>query len=85
MKMKRICFVTTLPVTLKTFVFPQAEYLLQNGWDVTLICAEEASFDKEIPRGARYIPVSFKRGIDPLGMPKAIFKLYLIFKRERFD
>ncbi|GAB6270313.1 MAG: hypothetical protein STSR0003_01520 [Smithella sp.] len=85
MKKKRICFVTTLPVTLKTFVFPQAEYLLQNGWDVTLICAEEASFDKEIPRGARYIPVSFKRGIDPLGMPKAIFKLYLIFKRERFD
>jgi glycosyltransferase involved in cell wall biosynthesis len=50
-----------------------------------LIGAEEASFDKEIARGARYIPVSFKRGIDPLGMPKAIFKLYLIFKRERFD
>lgn len=85
MKKKRICFVTTLPVTLKTFVFPQAEYLLQNGWDVTLICAEGATFDKEIPKGARYIPVPFKRGIDPLGMPKAIFKLYLIFKRERFD
>jgi glycosyltransferase involved in cell wall biosynthesis len=85
LKKKRACFVTTLPVTQKAFVFPQAEYLLRNGWDVTLICSEEASFDKEIPKGARYIPVSFKRGVDPLGMPKAIFDLYRIFQRERFD
>ncbi len=81
----RICFVTTLPITLKTFVFPQAKYLLQNGWDVTLICAEDASFEKTIPRGAGYIPVTFKRGIDPFGVPKAIFRLYRIFRRECFD
>jgi glycosyltransferase involved in cell wall biosynthesis len=85
LRKKRICFITTLPVTLKIFVFPQAEYLLRNGWDVTFICAEEASFYKEIPKGVRYIPMPFKRGIDPLGMPKAIFKLYRVFQRERFD
>ncbi|HOQ43236.1 MAG TPA: glycosyltransferase [Smithellaceae bacterium] len=85
MKKKRICFVTTLPVTLKAFVFPQAEYLLRNGWDVTFVCAEEASFDQEIPKGARYVPVPFRRGVDPLGVPRAILKLYRMFKRECFD
>jgi glycosyltransferase involved in cell wall biosynthesis len=83
--MKKICFVTTLPVTIKAFVLPQAKYLLQNGWDVTLICAEDEAFFKEIPNGIRYIPMPFKRGIDPLGIPWAIFKLYRIFKRESFD
>lgn len=82
---KRICFVTTLPITLKAFVLPQAKYLLQNGWDVTLICAEDEAFFNDIPNGIRYIPMPFKRGIDPLGIARAIFKLYRIFKRERFD
>lgn len=82
---KRICFVTTLPVTLKAFVLPQAKYLLQHGWDVTLICAEDAAFFKDIPNGVKYIPIPFKRGIDPFGIPRAILKLYRMFKRERFD
>lgn len=83
--MKKICFVTTLPITLKLFVLKQAKYLLQNGWDVTFICATDAAFFKDIPNGVRYIPVPFKRGIDLFGIPRAIFKLYRIFKRERFD
>jgi len=82
---KRICFVTTLPVTLKAFVRPQAESLLRNGWDVTWICAEDSNFRHEVPEGVRYIPLAFKRGIDPLGVPRAIFTLYQLFKRERFD
>ncbi|MDR4508575.1 MAG: glycosyltransferase [Candidatus Brocadiaceae bacterium] len=81
---KRICFVTTLPVTIKAFVRPQAEYLLRNGWHVTWICAEEADFCKDIPNGIKYIPLPFKRGIDPFGIPMLILKLYRLFKRERF-
>ncbi|NVO01032.1 MAG: glycosyltransferase [Geobacteraceae bacterium] len=82
---KRICFVTTLPVTLKAFVRPQAEYLINNGWEVTWICAEDANFHNELPDGVRYIPLPFKRGIDPFGVPKAIMSLYKLFKREHFD
>jgi glycosyltransferase involved in cell wall biosynthesis len=82
---KRICFVTTLPVTLKAFVRPQTEYLILNGWDVTWICAEDSNFHHELPDGVKYIPLPFKRGIDLLGVPRAIFLLYRVFKRERFD
>jgi glycosyltransferase involved in cell wall biosynthesis len=82
---KRICFVTTLPRTLKAFVRPQAEYLLRYGWDVTWICADDSDFYTEVLEGVRYIPLPFKRGIDFWGVPRAILLLYNIFKRERFD
>jgi glycosyltransferase involved in cell wall biosynthesis len=82
---KRICFVTTLLTTLKAFVLPQTEYLLSRGWDVTWVCAEGADSSKDIPEGVRYVPLPFKRGIDPLGLLRVIPKLYRLFRRERFD
>ncbi len=82
---KKICFITTLPITLKTFVRPQAEYLIQNGWDVTWICASDSHLSEELPSSVKYIPLLFKRGIDPFGLPRAIINLFKIFKRERFD
>ena len=84
-KKKRICFVTTLPVTLNAFVRPQAEFLVHNGWDVTWICAEDSSFYHEVPEGVNYIPLPFKRGVDLFGVPRAIFTLYKLFKHECFD
>ncbi|MBC8453446.1 glycosyltransferase [PVC group bacterium] len=82
---KRICFITTLPVTLKCFVFPQAEYLLNNGWDVTCVCAEDPDLPQDIPEGIRYVPFAFKRGIDLWGAPGAIIRLNKFFKRECFN
>lgn len=82
---KRICFVTTMSVTLKAFVYPQAVALLRNGWDVTFVCSKDLDFQQEIPEGIRYIPLPFKRGIDPFGVPNAIVTLYRLFKREPFD
>jgi glycosyltransferase involved in cell wall biosynthesis len=82
---KRICFVATMPVTLLAFVRPQAEFLLLNGWDVTWVCAHDSNFTQKVPKGVRYIPMPFRRGIHFFGIPKAIFLLYQLFKREQFD
>lgn len=82
---KRICFIATLPATLKAFVRPQSEYLLHNGWDVTWICAEDPNFYRDVSEEVRYIPLPFKRGIDFFGVPRAIFSLYRLFVREHFD
>ncbi len=85
MNKKRICFITTLPVTLKSFVCPQAEFLLHNGWDVTWVCAEDSTFRSEVPFGIKYISIPLKRGIDPFGLLRSAFALYLLFRSERFD
>ena len=84
-KQKKICFVVTLPVTFKAFVCPQAEVLVQNGWDVTFVCAEDPFFSADIPKGVRYIPVRMKRGIDFFTVLGSILSLFRLFKREKFD
>ena len=77
--------ITTLPVSINAFPLPQTEYLLTKGWDVIWICAKDKEFSKKIHRGAKFIPIPFKRGNDPFGAPKAMLMLYLIFKREHFE
>jgi len=82
---KRICFITTLPITLVTFVRQQTDSLIYNGWDVTWVCSEDTGFHHKIPEGVKLITLPFKRGIDLWGVPKAILSLYLLFKRENFN
>jgi len=82
---KRICYVTTLHLTLSHFVRPQAECLMSHGWEVTCVCADSPYPGAKTAAGARYIWMPFKRGIDPLGIPKAIVSLYRLFRREHFD
>jgi len=71
-------------VTLNTFIRPQVEYLLKDGWDITWISSDGNGYKNEIPDGIKFINVPFKRGIDLFGIPKLIFLLYRIFKQSRF-
>ena len=43
--MKRICFISTIPLTLRTFVLKTAIYLHENtDWDISFICSEDEEF-----------------------------------------
>ena len=83
--MKKICYVVTLPVTIKAFFIPQLKFLSQNGYDVTVICSKEEGLDKLLGEDIKYLPVDIPRGISFLGSLKAIKNLKKIFKREKFD
>lgn len=83
--MKKICFVTTVPETLRVFVLETAKYIHKNGdYDITFICDTDEEFAKMLPDYIKYIPVTMKRGINMSGL-KAIIKLYFIFKKEKYD
>lgn len=82
---KRVCFVATLPVTLRTFVSPQAEYLLSQGWDVSWACANEEGFATTLPSGVRYHSMPFRRGTDLIGVPRAVLSMYRVFRAGGFD
>ena len=83
--MKKICYVTTISLTLKSFVIKSAVYLKEHtDWDITVICDNDDEFAKSLPEGIRYIPVSMKRGISFDGL-SVINKLKKIFKEEKFD
>ncbi len=83
--MKKICYITTVPGTMKSFVLKTAEYIHnQTGWDITFICDYDKEFEKMIPDYMHYIPVKMKRGVSFAGV-KAMLEMRKIFKREKFD
>lgn len=83
--MYKICYVTTLPNTLRFFVIDTAKYLNTKGeFDITLICNTTENFERELPQGIKYKPVAMKRGYSLSGL-KSLIDLYRLFKKEKFD
>ena len=81
----KICYVTTVPITLEAFVLPTIRYIHEHtDWEISLICDEDPEFRKRLPEYVRYLPVPMKRGISPSGIT-AIFKMARIFREEKFD
>lgn len=83
--MKRICMITTVSGTMKTFVLETAKHLHNVcGYDVTLICSPDDEFVKSLPEYLHYIPVKMPRGADLAGF-KSIKVFGQIFKEQKFD
>ena len=83
--MKKVCFITTVSMTLKAFVLPTVEQMLKSGeYDITLICDYDEEFAEALPAGIRYLPVHMARGIS-FSVFSAVIKFKKIFKREKFD
>ena len=82
---KKICFITTIPLTLETFVFTLAEYLtVHTDWDLTFITGMDEDYMKPVPEGVRVLRVHMHRGMSFDGL-RALHELISIFRREKFD
>lgn len=83
--MKKICFVTTISLTIKCFIIDMAKFLQEQGdYDISIICSSDAEFAKSLPNSFHYYPVDMRRGVNLDGI-KAIHDMTRIFKREKFD
>ena len=83
--MHKICFITTVSLTLKSFIVEFAKYLNETGnFEIHFVCNPDTEFEKNLPEYIHFDPVPMKRGISVDGL-KAISFLYRYFKRERFD
>lgn len=82
---RKICFVTTTSITLKTFVLDTAIMLHDRlNMDITFVCDEDESFSKTLPSFIHYYPIPMKRGVDVTAI-KSVGKLVNLFKKEKFD
>lgn len=84
MKVK-ICYIVTLPVTIRSFFIPQLRYLARNGFDVSVVCSRDDSLQEELGNEITYHPIEMPRGISLFGSLKAVWYLYRYFREERFD
>lgn len=83
--MKKICFVTTVFVTYKSFLTQLSKYLYESGeYDVSLICNEEDGIRDLIPHFVHYHPVVMHRGIS-WSMISAIREIKRILEKNKYD
>lgn len=83
--MKKICFITTVPGTLRTFVLDLAKYLYKTGdFEIWFICNHDLNFKNSLPEYINYYPLHMRRGINFDGI-KAIKDLKHLFRKEKFD
>ncbi len=80
----KLCVVTTVSLTLRVFLLKQLVYLSQNGLDVTVVCEYDPIFVRDCPPEFKYIPVHMTRKIGGWSTLVGWWKLYWLFKREKF-
>ncbi|MBA7561625.1 glycosyltransferase family 1 protein [Candidatus Atribacteria bacterium 1244-E10-H5-B2] len=80
----KICVITTVSITLRAFLLEQLVYLSQNGFDVTVVCEYDPIFVRDCPPELKYIPVHMTRKIGWWSTLVGWWKLYRLFKREKF-
>lgn len=81
----KICYIVTLPITIRSFFIPQLKYLSENGFDVSVVCAKDESLQEELGHEIAYYPIEIPRGISVLGSIKATSQLIHFFRKEQFD
>ena len=85
--MYKICFVSTVPATMRGFVLPFIKYLHavdESLFDISLICSPIEGFPDMVPDYVHYYPVEMRRGIDYRFL-HVISQLKTIFEKEKFD
>ena len=81
----KICFITTIQLTMDTFVVPFAKVFAENGYDVTYICNMNEEFQERNGGYAKCINLPMRRGFHFFDIFKFTSKLKKIFKQEKFD
>ncbi|MBE6024738.1 MAG: glycosyltransferase family 4 protein [Cellulosilyticum sp.] len=83
--MKKICYITTISLTLNTFVLETAKYIHEHtDWDITFVCDNDEEFAKKLPDYIHYHPIKMERGISIAGI-KAMLEMKKFFKEQKFD
>lgn len=83
--MKKICYVVTIPLTVKAFFIPQIKYLSDNGFDVTVVCSPDETLPRLLGNSVHLHFLDMPRGFSFMGSLKVIKSLYSFFKAEKFD
>ena len=82
---KRICFVTTVGLTIKSFLVNFAKYLVEHrNYEVTFICADDEKLAQMQSEYIHFVPVEMSRGVN-LDAVKVIGKMKRIFEEQQFD
>lgn len=83
---KKICYITTLSITSSTFLMSIATKMRDDGGlNVSFASDMTDEFITNNKDKFHLYNIKMERGAKPLGMLKAIYEFYRLFRREKFD
>lgn len=83
--MKKICFVTTLYFTFRSFLKEFSGFLYDSGeYEISLICDSGSIIEGDVPPFLKIYPVKMERGVSITAF-SAILEIAKIIKSNQFD
>lgn len=82
---KKICAISTVSITMESFIIDSMRNLKENGYDVTLVCTMDENFLNQYSQEFRCVNVKMERGNDVFGMIKSILFFLRLFYKEKYD
>ena len=83
--MKKICYVVTIPSTIRAFFIPQLRYLAAHGFDVTVVCCDDGRISEDMGSAIHFHGIEMPRGMSVIASLRAIWHLKAFFKEQAFD
>ena len=81
----RACHMSTVGLNVRAFFFGQFAYLHEHGFNFTVVTSEPTRDGLALPDQTTYRSIPLTRTITPYQDLKSIWKLYRLFRANRFD
>lgn len=81
----RVCQLCAVDFTLDNFLLPLVDGMTAQGWEVVSVCSDGESIPRLREEGYAIQTVSIPRTLNPLRLVGPLWRLYALFRRERFD
>ena len=83
--MRKIALVTAVDTTLKFLLINQIRGIRDAGYEVHGVCTEGFNFEMLGEEGVEMHAVKIKRSISPFSDLMALWKMYCLFRNQKFD
>lgn len=80
------CALTTISISMRSFVLPSLVNLSKNGYQVTAGCMKDEQFANSLPKDISYLPLKIKRGYGLsciMSTLMTIWQLYSFFQKNK--
>jgi glycosyltransferase involved in cell wall biosynthesis len=82
-KRVKLCYLVSSPKTAVSFLNGHIDYLAMN-FDTTVVCNFDGA-ECDVSPKSNHVNIAINRRISPLSDARAMWRLYRLFRRERFD
>jgi glycosyltransferase involved in cell wall biosynthesis len=81
----KVCQLCAVDFTLDKFLLPLVDGMTAQGWEVVSVCSDGPAIPRLRQSGYAIQTVAIPRSLNPFRLVGPAFRLYRLFRKERFD